>query len=103
MSHEHFKYVSIEKWREVRRESPCVFVERSRTVRISIRMGWEHMVSETNTEIFVFRARTGPLCSSECSKMHLSGHREKAETAIGRFLIVNLLNFSHTNLYFHVL
>ncbi len=50
MSHEHFKYVNIEKWREVRRESACVFVERSRTTRISIRMGWEHMVSEANAE-----------------------------------------------------
>ena len=60
-----------------------MFVERSRTVRISIRMGWEHMVSEANTERFVFRARAGPLCSSECSKMHLCGHREKAEAVIG--------------------
>jgi hypothetical protein len=83
--------ISIEKWREVRRESACVFVERSRTVRISIRMGWEHMVSEGNGEIFVFRARTGPLCSSECSKIHLYGHREKVETVIGRFLLVSLM------------
>jgi hypothetical protein len=91
MSHEHFKYVSIEKWREVRRESACVFVERSRTARISIRMGWEHMVSEADPERFVFRARAGPLCSSECSKMHLYGHLEKAETTIGRFLLVSLM------------
>ena len=60
-----------------------MFVERSRTVRISIRMGWEHMVSETNVERFVFRDRAGPLCSSECSKIHLYGHREKTETSIG--------------------
>ena len=41
------------------------------------------MVSEVNTDRFVFRARAGPLCSSECSKMHLCGHREKSETTIG--------------------
>ena len=53
--------------------------------------GLYHMVSETITERFMFRTRTGPLCSSECSKMHLCGHREKAETAIGRFLLVSLM------------
>ena len=76
-----------------------MFVERSRTDRISIRMGWDHMVSETNAEIFVFRVRAGPLCSSECSKMHLYGHREKAETAIGtvpaRVFDVCATNFIH--------
>ena len=57
----------------------CMCVcKRSRTDRSSIRMGWDHMVSEASAERFVFRARAGPLCSSECSKMHLCGHREKA-------------------------
>ena len=60
----------------------CV-CKRRRTVRILIRMGWDHMVSEARTERFVFRVRAGPLCSSECSKMHLYGHRQKAETVIG--------------------
>ena len=60
----------------------CV-CERSRTTRSSIRMGWDHMVSEASTERFVCRARAAPLCPSECSKMHLCGHREKAETVIG--------------------
>ena len=83
MSHEHFKHVSSEKWREVRTESACVFVKRSRTARISIRMGVDHMVLEASAERFVFRARTGPLCPSESSKMQLCGHRDKAETVIG--------------------
>ncbi len=60
----------------------CV-CERNRTVRSSIRMGWDHMVSEASSERFVFRARTSPLCPTECSKMNLCGHHEKAETAIG--------------------
>ncbi len=45
-------------------------------------MGWNHMVSETSAERFVFRSRAGPLCPSECSKMQLCGHREKTETSI---------------------
>ena len=49
------------------------------------------LVSEANAERFVFRARAGPLCSSECSKMHLCGHHERAETVIGRFLLVSLM------------
>ena len=46
-------------------------------------MGWDHMFSEASAERFVFRARAGPLCPSECPKMQVCGHREKAETAIG--------------------
>ena len=46
-------------------------------------MGWDHMFSEGSAEKFVFRARAGPSCPSECSKMQLCGHREKAETVIG--------------------
>ena len=64
-THEHFKNISSEKWREVRRESACVFVKRNRTVRISIRIGWDHMFSEARAERFVFRARAGPLCSEK--------------------------------------
>ena len=60
-----------------------MFVKRNRTSRISIRIGWDHMFSEARAERFVFRARAGPLCSSEYSKMHLCGHREKVETSIG--------------------
>jgi hypothetical protein len=44
-------------------------------------MGWYHMVSETSTERFVFRARAGPLCPTESSKMKLCGHDKKAEKA----------------------
>ena len=33
-------------------------------------------------ERFVFRARTGPLCPSECSKIQFCGHHEKTETVI---------------------
>ena len=76
-----------------------MFVERSRTARISIRMGWEHMVSEANVERFVFRVRAGPLCPSESSKMQLCGHRDKTETAIGtvpvRVFDVYATNFIH--------
>ena len=57
--------------------------KRKRTVRSSIRMGWDHMVSETSPERFEFRTRVGPLCPSESSKMKLYGHREKIETTIG--------------------
>jgi hypothetical protein len=56
----------------------CV-CKRSRTVRSSIRMGWDHMVSEASPERFVFRARTGPLCPAESSKIQLCGHRQKTE------------------------
>ena len=42
-------------------------------------MGWDHMVSEASAERFVFRARAGPLCPAESSKMQLCGHRKKEE------------------------
>jgi hypothetical protein len=42
-------------------------------------MGWDHMVSETSAERFVFRDRSGPLCPVESSKMQLCGHRKKTE------------------------
>ena len=58
----------------------CV-CKRSRTARSSIRMGWDYMVSEASAERFVFRARAGPLCPVESSKMQLCGHRKKAEKA----------------------
>ena len=58
----------------------CV-CKRSRTARNSMRMGWDHMVLEASAERFVFRARTGPLCPAESSKMQLCGHRKKAEKA----------------------
>ena len=58
----------------------CV-CKRSRTARSSIRMGWDHMVSEASAERFVFRARAGPLCPAESSKMQLCGHHKKAEKA----------------------
>jgi hypothetical protein len=45
----------------------------------SMRMGWDHMVSEVSTERFVFRTRTGPLCPAESSKMQLCGNRQKVE------------------------
>ncbi len=60
----------------------CV-CKRSRTTRSSIRMGWDHMVSEASAERFVFRARAGPLCPAESSKMQLCGQRKKEEKLIG--------------------
>ena len=48
----------------------CV-CKRSRTVRSSIRIGWDHMVSEAITERFVFRVGGVLLCPSKWSKMHL--------------------------------
>jgi hypothetical protein len=42
-------------------------------------MGWDHMVSEASPERFVFRARAGPLCPAESSKIQLCGHRQKTE------------------------
>ena len=56
----------------------CV-CKRSRTARSSIRMGWDHMVSEASAERFVFGDRAGPLCPAESSKMQLCGHRKKEE------------------------
>ena len=47
----------------------CV-CKRNRTDRNSMRMGWDHMVSEASAE---------RLCPSESSKMQLCGHRQKAE------------------------
>jgi hypothetical protein len=44
----------------------CV-CKRNMTTRSSIRMGWDHMVSEASVERFVFRARVGPLCPPESS------------------------------------
>ncbi len=44
-------------------------------------MGWDHMVSEASAERFVFRARTGPLCPVDSSKMKLCGNRKKTEKA----------------------
>jgi hypothetical protein len=58
----------------------CV-CKRRMTVRSSIRMGWDHMVSEFSPERFVFRTRVGPLSPGESSKMKLCGHRQKAEKA----------------------
>ena len=88
----------------------CICVcKRNRTTRSSIRMGWDHMVSEDGSERFVFLTRAGPLCLSECSKMHLCGHHEKGETVIGThqwvvskrpdqlgFLVLSLRSFTHT-------
>ncbi len=42
-------------------------------------MGCYHMVLEVSIERFVFRARTGPLCPPESSKMQLCGHHKKTE------------------------
>ena len=78
----------------------CV-CKRNRTVRSSIRMGWDHMVSEASAERFVFRARVGPLCTSESSKMQLCGHREKAETVIGT-VPVRVFDVCATNFINHV-
>ncbi len=58
----------------------CV-CKKSMTTRSSIRMGWDHMVSEVSAERFVFRARAGPLCPAESSKIRLCGHGKKAEKA----------------------
>ena len=44
---------------------------------------WDHIVLETTPERFVFRPQTGPLFSSESSKMQLCRHRGKTETVIG--------------------
>jgi hypothetical protein len=63
------------------RESACVFVKGAGPARSSIRMGWDHMVSEASAERFVFRARAGPLSPAESSKMQLCGHRKKSEKA----------------------
>ena len=43
---------------------------------------WDHMVSEDSAERFLFPDRGGTLCPSECSKIQLCGHLEKAETVI---------------------
>jgi hypothetical protein len=48
-----------------------------------MKMGWYHMVSEASTKRFVFRARAGPLCPGESSKMQLCGHRKKQKKLIG--------------------
>jgi hypothetical protein len=76
-----------------------MYVCKRRTVRSSSRIDCHHMFSETSAERFVFRARAGLLCPSECSKMQLCGHREKAETAIGtvpvRVFDVCATNFIH--------
>ncbi len=56
----------------------CV-CKRNMTARSSIRMGWDHMVSEFSAERFVFRARVGPLCPGESSKMQLCGHRQEED------------------------
>ena len=58
----------------------CV-CKRSMTVRSSIRMGLDHMVSEASAGRFVFRDRSGPLGPAESSKMQLCGHRQKTEKA----------------------
>ncbi len=79
--HELFKYVVRGKWREVGEGKCMCSCKRSRAARNSIKMGWDHMVSEASPERFVFRARAGPLCSAESSKMQLCGHRKKAEKA----------------------
>jgi hypothetical protein len=64
-------------------EGKCIHdCKRSRTDRSSIRIDWDHMFSESSIERFVFRARTGPLCPSECSKIQFCGHHEKTETVI---------------------
>ena len=34
-----------------------------------LNMGWDHVVSETREERFVFRERASPLCVSECVKL----------------------------------
>ena len=85
----------------------CV-CKRNRTSRSSIRMGWDHMVSETSAERFVFRARTGPLCPSESSKMQLCGHRDKAETVIGTVTVrvfdvcaTNFINYVCEGIFLH--
>ena len=44
-------------------------------------MGSDHMVSEASPVRFVFRARAGPLCPAESSKMQLCAHHKKAEKA----------------------
>ena len=49
----------------------CV-CKRGRTVRSSIRMGWDHMVSEASTERFVFRVRVVLECLWSVSK---KGHK----------------------------
>ncbi len=77
--HELFKYVVSGKWREVGEGKWMCDCKRSRTTRSSIRMGWDHMVLEGSGERFVFRAREGPLCPPECSKMKLCEHRKKTE------------------------
>ena len=64
-------------------------------------MGWDHMVSESISERFVFQTRTGPLCPSESSKMQLCGHREKAETVIGT-VPVRVFDVCETNFINHV-
>ena len=79
--HELFKYVVRVKWREVGEGKCMCSCKRSRTARSSMKMGWDHMVSEASAERFVFRARAGPLCPAESSKMQLCGCRKKAEKA----------------------
>ncbi len=78
-----------------------MFVKRSRTTRSSSRIDWHHMFSEVSAERFVCRARAGPLCPSECSKMQLCGHHEKEETAIGT-VPVRVFDVCATNFIYHM-
>ncbi len=66
---------------EVGEEKCMCSFKRRRTARRSMKMGWDHMVSEASAERFVFRVRAGPLCPPESSKMQLCGHRKKTEKA----------------------
>jgi hypothetical protein len=75
----HYRSENTERLQEGKCMCVCKRISFSRTVRSSIRMGWDNMVSETSTERFVFRTRAGPLCPAESSKMQLCGHRKKAE------------------------
>ena len=77
----------------------CLKKEQDR--RSSIRVGWDHKFSETSTERLVFRSRTGPSCPSECSKMQLCGHHEKAETTIGT-VPVRVFDVCATNFIYHM-
>ena len=64
-------------------------------------MGWDHMFSETSAERLVFRARVGPSCPSECSKIQLCGQHEKAETVIRR-VPVRVFDVCATNFIYHM-
>ena len=64
---------SREECREVEEGKCMCGCKRIRTVRISMKIGGDHMFSESSAERFVCRTRTSPFCPSESLKMVCRG------------------------------